>query len=118
MGRQNTIAHQLYQAINERDEESLRALFQPGVIRHAMGEIGIEPALQALQQAFLKYPNTRYVVDDVLVDQDKVAARISIHGRETPAEKPLPLILEIFRIEDNRIAEVWGAGISSEKFPA
>ncbi|MCB9077172.1 MAG: nuclear transport factor 2 family protein [Anaerolineaceae bacterium] len=118
MGRQNTIAHQLYQAINDMDEESLRKLFHPRVIRHAMGEIGIEPALEAMKQSFLNYPHTQYVVDDVLVDQDKIAARISIHGRDTPADKPLPLILEIFRIEDNQIVEVWGAGISSEKFPS
>ncbi|MCB0226047.1 MAG: nuclear transport factor 2 family protein [Anaerolineae bacterium] len=117
MSQHDTIAHQLYRAINAMDEEKLRQLFHPRVIRHAMGEIGIEPAIEAMKQSFLKYPHTRYVVDDVLVDHDKIAARISIHGRNTPAEKPLPLILEIFRIEDNQIVEVWGAGISSDKFP-
>lgn len=117
MSHPDTIVHRLYAAINEMDEKKLRRLFHPDVVRHAMGEIGVEPAIEAMKQSFLKYPDTRYVVDEVLIDQDKAAARISIHGRKMPADKPLPIILEIFRIDDNRIVEVWGAGISSQKFP-
>ncbi|GHO47592.1 nuclear transport factor 2 family protein [Ktedonospora formicarum] len=41
---------------------------------------------------------------------NKVALRVTVHGVPTPPGEPLPLILEIFRIENGRVAEIWGAG--------
>jgi len=47
------------------------------------------------------------VVEDVLVEGDKAALRVTIHG---VPQQPLPIIMEIFRIENGQVAEVWGAG--------
>jgi predicted SnoaL-like aldol condensation-catalyzing enzyme len=52
----------------------------------------------------------RFVVEDLLVEGDKIALRVTIHGIPTSPGEPLPIIMEIFRVENGRVMEVWGAG--------
>jgi hypothetical protein len=35
---------------------------------------------------------------------------VTIQGVPVPPGAPLPLIMEIFRVENGRVAEIWGAG--------
>jgi predicted ester cyclase len=104
------IGYRVYDAINAKDIAALEELFDPGVIRHAAGEIGIESAKNAMVQAFAVSPNMRFVVEDLLVDGDKVALRVTVHCVPVAEGQPLPMIMEIFRIEHGRVAEIWGAG--------
>lgn len=106
------LAYRVYEAINTRDMVTLEELFDPHVVRHAAGETGIESAKKAVKSAFTTFPDTRFVVEDVLVDGDKAALRVTVHGVPVAAGQPRPLIMEIFRIESGRVAEVWGAGTS------
>jgi predicted ester cyclase len=64
----------------------------------------------ALMSAYIAFPDQRFVVEDVLVEGDKAALRVTIHGVPMPPGEPLPIIMEIFRIENGRVAEVLGAG--------
>ena len=48
-------------------------------------------------------------VRDILADGDKVAVRSSVGGTGAPDGNAPPMLLEIFRIEDGRLAEMWGA---------
>ncbi|GGV02406.1 hypothetical protein GCM10010211_82190 [Streptomyces albospinus] len=41
----------------------------------------------------------------MLVEGDKAAVRTSVHG--VPGQQP-PTMLEIFRVRDGRIPELWG----------
>lgn len=104
------LGYRVYDAINTRNLAALEELFDPFVIRHATGETGIESAKKAVTSAFLTFPEKRFVVEDVLADGDKVALRVTVHGIPTLPGEVLPTILEIFRIENGRVAEVWGAG--------
>jgi predicted ester cyclase len=101
------LVYRIYEAINARDIVTFEELFDPHVIRHTAGEIGIESARNALQAAYTALPDQRFVVEDVLVEGDKAALRVTIHG---VPQQPLPIIMEIFRVENGRVAEVWGAG--------
>jgi predicted ester cyclase len=56
------------------------------------------------------FPEKRFVVEDLIAEGDKVALRVTIHGVPTVPGEPLPIIMEIFRIENGRVAEVWGTG--------
>lgn len=107
----------VYDAINARDSIALRKLFAPEIIRHATAEIGVEAAIKMMEKMFSTSPKTHFVIEDVLVDGSKAALRIAVHGRDSFTDKPLPNILEIFKIEDNKVTEIWGAGISPERFP-
>jgi predicted ester cyclase len=104
------IAYQVYAAINAGDLDKLDQLFDPHVIRHAAGEIGIEPARIAVSNAFATMPDKRFVVEDLFAEGNKVALRVAVMGGELEPGQHQPIILEIFRIENGRVAEIWGAG--------
>jgi predicted ester cyclase len=104
------LAYRIYDAINARDVAAFEELFDPHVIRHAAGETGIESAKKAALSAFTAFPDKRFVVEDLVAEGDKVALRVAVHGVPTVPGEPLPLIMEILRVEDGRVAEVWGAG--------
>lgn len=105
-----SLAYQVYDAINAQDIAKLEALFDPGVIRHAVGQTGFEHAKTAVLETFKILPKNCFVVEDAVVEADKVALRVSIQGVPVPEGQQQPVILEIFRIEDGRVAEIWGAG--------
>ncbi|MBE3560630.1 MAG: hypothetical protein IMW89_15635 [Ktedonobacteraceae bacterium] len=46
------LASRVYEAINTQDLAALDELFDPHIIRHAMGEVGIERARAAVTNAF------------------------------------------------------------------
>ena len=104
------LALRVYEAINTQDIATLDELFDPHIIRHAMREVGIESARKAVTNAFATFPQTRFVVEDLIAEGDKVALRVTVHGIPTAPGAPLPLLMEIFRIENGRVAEIWGAG--------
>jgi len=112
-----SLGQQVYDAINAHDLATLEQLFAPDVVRHAMGEIGFEPARQAVTALFAAAPDTRFQVEDLVAEGDRVALRVTVH-RGTPDPTTIPqTILEIFRISQGRIAEIWGAGTPSRPAP-
>ena len=102
-----SLGRRVYAAINAQDLAALDELFDPDVVRHATGEVGIEPAKAAVTKAFASSSGTRFEVEDVFADADRIALRVAVH-RSAPA--PVAEIIEIFRVEDGRVAEIWGAG--------
>jgi predicted ester cyclase len=104
------LGYRVYEAINARDSDALEELFDPQIIRHAAGEVGIESAKKALEKAIATFPDKRFVVEDLLVEGDRAALRVTVHGFPTAPDQPLPIIMEIFRIANGRVAEIWGAG--------
>ena len=103
------LVYRAYEAINTRNVVALEAVFAPHVIRHAAGETGIESVKKAVAGAFTTFPEKRFVVEDVLVDGNRAALRVTIQGVPTAHGQSLPTILEIFRIENGQVAEIWGA---------
>lgn len=104
------IGYRVYAAINEQNIAALDELFAPNIIRHAAGEVGRESSKKALKSAFATSSDTRFVVEDLLVEGDKAALRVTVHGVPVAPGEPLPIIMEIFRIENGQVAEIWGAG--------
>lgn len=104
------LGYRVYEAINARDVTTLEELFDPDIIRHAAGEVGIASARKALENSYTIFPDKRFVVEDLLVEGDKAALRVTVQGIPMPPGQPQPTILEIFRIENGRVAEIWGAG--------
>jgi predicted ester cyclase len=55
------------------------------------------------------FPDVQVIVEDMLIDGDKAAVRTTLHGIPAgAAEQPPPTMIEIFRVHDGRIAELWG----------
>lgn len=104
------LGRQVYDAINAQDLTTLERLFTPDVVRHAMGEVGFEAARRAVTGLFAVAPDTRFQVEDLIADGDRVALRVTVHrGAPEPGMVP-QTILEVFRVEQGRVAEIWGAG--------
>ncbi|MBV9231780.1 MAG: ester cyclase, partial [Chloroflexi bacterium] len=58
--------------------------------------------------AMLKaFPDARAVVEELLVDGEKAASRIRIHGIPALIDGTQPMIIEIIRVQDQRIVELW-----------
>lgn len=104
------LAYRVYDAINAHDADALRELFDPHIVRHAAGETGIEPAIAAMQRAFATNPTRHFRVEDVIAEGDKAALRVTVLGILTTPGVPPPVILEIFRVANGRVVEIWGAG--------
>lgn len=104
------VGYRVYEAFNARDIAAVEELFAPNSISHASGISGIDGVKKALASLYATFPDIRFVVEDLLADGDKVALRVTIHGVPLDPEQPQPIIMEIFRVEDERVVEVWGAG--------
>lgn len=105
-----SLAYQVYEAINARDIRRLGELFAPNFISHASGITSLEATKKALDHHFTAFPASRFVVEDLLVDGDRAALRVTIEGVPVEPGQPKPVIMEIFRIEKGRVVEIWGAG--------
>ena len=105
------IGYRVYEVINNRDYAALEELFDPQVVRHAAGEIGLAKARKAMEKAFESGPK-KFVVEDLLAEGDKVALRVSVEGFPPVTGKIGLTIIEIFRIENGRVVEIWGAGMA------
>jgi predicted ester cyclase len=105
-----SLARQVYDAINAQDLAALDRLFAPDIVRHAMGEVGIEAARRAVVNAFAAAPSLRFDVEDVIADGDRVALRVTVSRNEGTDAVERSTILEIFRVEHGRVVEIWGAG--------
>jgi predicted ester cyclase len=103
------LGRQVYDIINAQDVARLDDVFTQGIVRHAAGQVGIDHAKQAVAQAFASAPDTRFHVEDVFAEGDRIALRVTVHRNGSPAA----MIMEIFRVENGRVAEIWGAGTRS-----
>jgi predicted ester cyclase len=112
-----SLGQQVYDAINAQDLAALEQLFAPDVVRHAMGEVGLDAARRAVTSMFETAPDTRFHVEDLVAEGDRVALRVTVQrGEPEPGTIP-QTILEIFRIEHGRVAEIWGAGTPARPRP-
>jgi predicted ester cyclase len=103
-----TLGHRIYDAFNARDIARAEELFAPNFVSHAAGTVG--DLRKSLTRLFTNYPDIHFVVEDLLVEGDKFALRLTIHGIPLVPERPQPTLMEFFRTEKGRVVEIWGAG--------
>ncbi|MEV6618392.1 nuclear transport factor 2 family protein [Streptomyces sp. NPDC051051] len=91
------------------DLTAARSIFSADFVSHPLGTVGVDSVVKAWSGLHTTFPDVQVIVEDMLVDADKAAVRTSLHG--IPAgveEQALPSMMEIFRVRDGRIAELWG----------
>lgn len=108
------LIQRMQECFNTRQFDRAADLHAPGFFSHPLGTIGFEAGKAAWHMLTSRYPGMRVVARDILVDGDKAAVRSAVEGIATP-DGEQPMLLEIFRIDDGRLAEMWGA---SAGFPA
>lgn len=110
----SALVRRMQESFNSRRFDEADDLSVPGVYSHPLGASGDEARKQAWSMITAQFPGMRVVAQDILVDGDKAAVRSVVEGVTAPGGEQ-PMLFEIFRFEDGRFAESWGA---STGFPA
>lgn len=96
------LAHRMHEAFNTNDFAAMSEIFAADFHSHPMGTTGIDHIRAAWQAMRTRYPKLRTHIEDVLVEGDRVAMRSTVHDGLAGT------VMEIFRVADGRIAELWG----------
>lgn len=102
------LAYRMHEAANTGDYDAVDEILAADFVSHPLHTTGREPIRAAWRAIRDRYPELRSEIVDILVDGDRVAVRSRTHGVQTTDGEPATL-LEIFRVADGRIAELWGA---------
>lgn len=97
----------LQECFNTRQFDQAADLHTPGFFSHPLGTAGFEAGKGAWRALVARFPGMRVVAEDILVDGDRAAVRSTVEGIATP-DGGKPMLIEIFRIDDGRFAEMWG----------
>ncbi|WP_433437215.1 ester cyclase [Nonomuraea sp. CA-141351] len=98
-------AQRMYAAFNAHDHTAAEEIFTSDFYSHPLGTTGPGSVTRSWQQFHEAFPDAQVVVEDMVVEGDTAAVRTSVRG--IPGGQP-PTMLEIFRVRDGRIAELWG----------
>lgn len=111
------LVRRLHECFNTRQFDRAAELHTPDFFSHPLGATGFAAGEDAWRTLVARYPDMRVVAEDILVDGDRVAVRSSVEGIAGGAARPT--LLEIFRLDDGRFAEMWGAsgGYPNEAAP-
>ncbi|MEW2491931.1 ester cyclase [Streptomyces sp. NPDC048411] len=104
-------AQRMYEAFNARDLATVETIFSADFVSHPLGTIGVDSVVKAWSGLHTRFPDIQVIVEDMVVDADKVAVRTTLHGVLAGAgvdDQPPPSMMEIFQVKDGRIAELWG----------
>ena len=102
------LAHRMHEAFNARDFDAVDEIFTPDFFSHPLGTTGSEHVKETWSAASRKFPGMHSVVDEVIAEGDLVSLRATISGLF--AEEVT--LMEMIRVADGRIAELWGASQS------
>ncbi|MFF4340652.1 ester cyclase [Kitasatospora sp. NPDC001540] len=108
------LALRMHEAFNARDVAAADRIFAPDFHSHPLRG-GVDAVKAAWTAMFAADPAIRTVVEDVLVDGDRVALRSTVH-RGGEAAGAGTTMLEVFRVAGGRIAELWGA-VAADRSP-
>jgi predicted SnoaL-like aldol condensation-catalyzing enzyme len=102
------LANQMYAAANTGDLDAVDGIFAADFRSHPMGTTGAGAVKKAWAAIREKYPDLTVSVEDMLADGDRLAVRTIVHGTPAGQAGEPPTIMEIIRMTDGRIAELWG----------
>jgi predicted SnoaL-like aldol condensation-catalyzing enzyme len=101
-----TLILRMYNAFNTRDLAALDEILAPDFYSHPL-KTGIEGVKKSYAARIQAFPDVQVAVEEVLVDGDKVAGWVSVHGVPALADGTQPMIIDIIRVQNQRIVERW-----------
>jgi predicted SnoaL-like aldol condensation-catalyzing enzyme len=104
----HALAYRMHEAFNTRNVDAVDEIFTPDFVSHPMGTSGAEHVKETWSAITRKFPDMHSVVEQVVAEGDLVSMRATISGLS--AEKIT--LMEMFRVADGRISELWGASQS------
>lgn len=104
------LVRRMLECFNSRRFDEADDLFTPDFFSHPLGTTGFGAGKDAWRRLVAHFPDYRVVAEDVLVDHDRVAVRSSVVGIPIRDGDVRPMLIEIFRVDNGRLAEAWGLG--------
>jgi predicted SnoaL-like aldol condensation-catalyzing enzyme len=104
----STLVQRMHECFNTRQFDEATGLHTPDFFSHPLGTTGFEAGKNAWRTLVARYPDMRVVAEDILVDGDRAAVRSTVEGVTPPDGDAQPMLIEIFRFDDGRFAEMWG----------
>ncbi|MFI5895120.1 ester cyclase [Actinoplanes sp. NPDC051513] len=93
----------MYAAANGRNLDALPEIFAADFYSHPLRQRGVEPIRAAWKTIFETFPELRVTPRRMIAAGDRVAVWSVIEN--VPGE---PELMELIRVADDRIAELWG----------
>lgn len=112
-----TIIRKAIEALNKRDLAALDQCIAPDYVDHTNQIQGIESLKQFYTRAFEDFPDFRRIIEDIIVERDRVWARSTITGTALTGKKMELTSMNIFRIVNGKIVETWGGVIQKMVVP-
>lgn len=108
MGAQENkvVASRIYEAFNTRNIDALDDLLTADFVDRTTG-LGPESIKEAWFHLFSTYPQICALPQDMIAEGDKVAVRVQFQGVATPPEQDRAWAVEISRIVDGKVSELW-----------
>ena len=107
------LVQRMLECFNTRQFDQADDLFAPDFFSHPLGTTGFEAGKAAWRTLVAQFPDARVVAEDILVDGDKVAVRSRVEGMTPDGARPM--MIEIFRVDNGRLAENWGISEGPQK---
>ncbi len=112
------VVRSVFDALNRGVLDAWEAACDEAYVVHMPGAPGRLPraaARQMFEQYFAAFPGLRHTVEDAFASGDRVAARLSISGRNSGPFQGMPATgremrtesLNIFRVANGRLREQW-----------
>jgi predicted ester cyclase len=96
------------EVVNGGNLDLIDELVAPGIEVHPGTTRTTAQLKEALGRALHTFSNPTVEIDDLIAEGDRVAARLTLRG--TYDGKLVEFLeLQIYRVEDNRVAELWFA---------
>lgn len=95
----------MFAAANRGDYQAAEEIFTPDFHSHPLGTTGVAPIRDAWRQMFTRFPGLRVVPQRMFSDGDRVAVWSKIENMPGTPE-----LMELIRVADGRVAELWAVG--------
>lgn len=99
-----------YEEMNKRNLTVCFELLASDFVEHSpMGEArSLEDEKNYLSELFKVLPDVHFIIEDIIAEDDKVAARWTMTGTHQPTNKKVTVWgIEICRVAGGKFAEVW-----------
>ena len=114
------VVRRLYdEFVNEGDTEAFYEIVAEDVVEHEEAP-GLSPDREGVRQFFdmmrQAFPDLRFVVEDMIAEEDRVASRIRMQGThrgafmgtEATNSRVDVKVIDFFRLADGKVKEHWG----------
>ncbi len=112
-----TITRQVFAALNDRNLDGVVAHYAPGCRFDGWGPESTDTAgyVAAMSAILAAFPDSRFTIEDVVADGDRVAVRHSLHGTHRAEFQGVPATgkpvvvnaIVILRYANGKAAELW-----------